>query len=374
MQVPREYLNMFLSPWYRSLENPVQVQENILKRLLEIYSKTEYGRTHQASSISTIEEYREHFPPINYETLEQHLEEVKSGNYQALLSEPVESWVMTRGSTGKNKILPATKTHLQQILACGSRALVNYIAGSKDVDPAAKILNLGFPSRVSKITVNKQQVWAGYSSGSYARMLPRLGSMSLTPSQDEIDSLGPGITIGDWEARFNLVYKKVQEENVTMAMGVTPVMLSFAKHVKKKHGHYLKDLQSFKALFCTSVRKIHSKYAAKLKKYFGPVSIIEIYSATEGVYGQQIDDLPYVKPNYDTYFFEVKTGEGYRMLHELERGDWGELVISSSMFPRYRIGDMIESAGKNYFRIFGRNKASHILEHRLYRLLFGWLI
>jgi hypothetical protein len=44
------------------------------------------------------------------------------------------------------------------------------------------------------------------------------------------------------------------------------------------------------------------------------------------------------------------------------------------MFPRYDIGDMIEAAGKNYFRVFGRRKALTILEHRLYRLLFGWIL
>ncbi len=35
---------------------------------------------------------------------------------------------------------------------------------------------------------------------------------------------------------------------------------------------------------------------------------------------------------------------------------------------------MIEAMGKNYFRVFGRAKLSHVLEHRLYRLLFGWFL
>jgi len=70
----------------------------------------------------------------------------------------------------------------------------------------------------------------------------------------------------------------------------------------------------------------------------------------------------------------VATGKGIKMLHELKRGEWGELVVSSCLFPRYAIGDMIEAAGKNYFRIFGRRNVWTLLEHRLHRLLLGWSI
>jgi hypothetical protein len=63
-----------------------------------------------------------------------------------------------------------------------------------------------------------------------------------------------------------------------------------------------------------------------------------------------------------------------KMLHELNRGEWGELIVSTCMFPRYAIGDMIEAAGKNYFRVFGRRNAQTLIEHRLHRLFLGWLL
>jgi len=156
-------------------------------------------------------------------------------------------------------------------------------------------------------------------------------------------------------------------------MGVTPVILAFAKYIKKKHGKRPAELWKFKALFCTSVPKIQFKYAPLLRKQFGPAPIVEMYTATEGVFGQQLDDLPYITPNYDAYIFEVETSNGRtRMLHELERGEWGRLIVSSTMLPRYDIGDMIEAAGKGYFRVFGRRSFQTLLEHRLFRLFFGW--
>jgi hypothetical protein len=129
-----------------------------------------------------------------------------------------------------------------------------------------------------------------------------------------------------------------------------------------------------KALFCTSVRKIPFRYAPVLRKYFGQIPVIEMYSATEGVFGQQLDELPYITPNYDNYFFEVLTSRGLKMLYELKRGEWGELLVSSCMFPRYAIGDMIEAAGKDHFRVFGRRNFRTILEHRLHRMFLGWSI
>jgi len=364
-----------IGSWYESLKNPAETQERVLSELLKEYAKTHYGKSHGASEIKGVTDFRANFPTINYVALNPYLAEVQKGDYAAILPEPLECWVMTRGSTGKAKVLPATKTHLEQIFTCGARALVNYGLRKDGFDLlAGKILNLNFPSTVHTIIKDGQTMTYGYSSGTYARLNPMLNNVSLLPRQEDIDALGPEITKHDWEKRFELAYQQALNAKVTAAIGVTPVILAFARYVKKKHRKSPKELWNVRTLFCTSVRKIQFKYAPILRKLYGQVPVIEIYSATEGVFAQQLDDLPYVTPNYDKYFFEVETAHGTKMLHELERGEWGKLIISSCMFPRYDIGDLIESTGKNYFRVIGRNNTLTLLEHKLYRIFFGWLI
>ncbi len=361
--------------WYESLKNPAKSQKLVLLNLLKEYEKTDYGKNYQTSEIKEIADYRTKFPILSYQRLNPYLAEVQKGNYTTILPEPLACWVMTRGSTGPAKVLPATKTHLEQIFTCGARALANYVLRKKDFTfLTGRILNLNFPSNVHTMLIGGQTVTYGYSSGTYARLNPMLDKVSLLPRQEEIDALGPGITKADWENRFEFVYQQATNENVTATMGVTPVILSFARYVKKKHGKSPKEFWNLRALFCTSVRKIQFKYARALKKYFGQVPVVEIYSATEGVFAQQLDDLPYVTPNYDKYFFEVETGQGAKMLHELKRGEWGKLIISSCMFPRYDIGDIIEAAGNNYFRVVGRHTMLTLLEHRLYRLFLRWFV
>ena len=372
---PESDLGIFkpiIGSWYKSLENPQEYQKRTILDLVKQYEKTDYGKSHNASIVKDIADFRANFPIINYRELSSYFAEVQKGDYFAILPEPLACWVMTRGSTGRAKVLPATKTHLEQIFTCGARALINHVLRKRSFELlSGKILNLNFPSSVHTITVGGQAMTYGYSSGTYARLNPMYSNVSLLPRQEDIDALGTGIGKTDWEKRFELAYQQAFRENVTAMMGVTPVILSFARYINKKHGKKPKELWNLHAMFCTSVRKIQSKYAPILTKYFGQVPVVEIYSATEGVFAQQLDDLPYVTPNYDKYFFEVATGRGTKMLHELQRGEWGRLVISSCMFPRYDIGDMIEAAGKNYFRIFGRRNFLTLLEHRLYRLFFG---
>lgn len=370
-----DFLRALVDPWYQALENPMDAQNQALQNLIEHYRKTEYGKQHSIDDVKSIADFQQSFPKLNYRKLQPYLKEVKEGNYHAILSEPPICWVMTRGSTGVSKTLPATKTHLEQIFSCGARALVNHVLRKNDFTMlTGKILNLNFPSTVATMETKGKTVTYGYSSGTYAKLNPMLNQISLLPKQEEIDVLGPGITKSDWKRRFELVYQRALSQNVTAAMGVTPVILSFAKYIVKKHKKKPNELWRLKALFCTSVRKIQFKYAPRLKSYYGEAPIVEMYTATEGVYGQQLDDLPYISPNYDKYLFEVETGRGIKMLHELKRGEWGRLIVSSCLFPRYDIGDMIEAMGKNYFRVFGRATALTVLEHRLYRLLCGWFL
>lgn len=366
--------DVFLGPWYASLDEPQKAQESVLKTLLAGYRKTSYGARYSASEVSSIENFRKNFPVADYEFFVPYLDAIAEGRHEALLPEPARGWVMTRGTTGPPKLFPITNTHLRQIFICGSRALLNYARRRNRFEIFSKpVLNLSFPSEVGQMkTGDGNTVSYGYSSGTYARLNPGIGSFRLVPSQEEIDALGRGGKRNDWIRRFELVFEKAKDLEVGTLIGVAPLMVSFARYLRRSHGLYPKKVWNINALFCTSVPKIQVKYAPYLKRLYGDADVVEIYSATEGVYAQQLNELPYVSPNYDSYLFEVWTKRGFKMLYELKRGEWGRMVISSCILPRYDIGDLVESFGNNFFRIIGRAKANTILEHMLYRALTCW--
>ncbi len=368
-----ELLNPIVQPWYESLSNPRDAQQKVFRRLIEGYRLTEYGLEHGAEKMVNIEDYQE-FPITSYEDLRTYVGKVSQENYQALLPDKPVAWVMTRGTTGKSKIIPVTQKHVDEILLCGARAIVNYAIRKKDFQIlGGAVLNLNFPSNVGAIPWSDGDVY-GYSSGTYARLNPSLSEAVLVPQQEKIDALGFSVTRKGWEARFELVFKEARGEDVKTVIGVTPVMVSFANYVKKRHGMYPKALWCMHALFCTSVPKIHFKYGPVLKALYGNVDVVEMYTATEGAFGQQLDEFPYICPNYDTFLFEVLSGGKAKRMHEMKRGEWGRIVVSSSILPKYDIGDMVECMGKNYFRVFGRARWSTLAEHILYRALTKWFV
>ena len=363
-------ISSFLKSWHDSLENPKEAQEAIFKKLLYGYQQTGYRKECGAERVTGIEEFRASFPVAEYKDLLPLIEQVMQGDFGVLLSEPPIEWAMTRGTTGESKFVPVTDTDLKQRMTCSPRALLNYVYRNQRYDILDGYdLNLNFPSVTGKKISGGREITYGYSSGIYAKHSARSAQLKIVPEQHEIDSLGGGITEKDWENRFDLAYEKAKDKRVTMVIGVAQTMLQFGSYLKKRRRVYPKDIWDIEILVPTSIAGIHTKYKPSLRGLYGNAAVVEIYGATEGLFAQQLDDQPYVVPNYDAYFFEVETKRGIKMLYELKPGEYGSLVVSSCLFPRYKIGDLIKCTGINYYCVIGRDKRFTLTKHLLGQLL-----
>jgi hypothetical protein len=206
------------------------------------------------------------------------------------------------------------------------------------------------------VQVGEREVEYGYSSGIYVKHVSAFTPIQSLPAQDDIDALGGGKTVRDWEARFELAYRKCKDENVTLVGGVAPTTLRFARYLQQTHGVYPKDLWQTQIVTLGSVPGINTRHQPALTALYGPIAIREIYGATEGMFGQQRDERRAWVPNYDLFLFEVQTRSGVKMLHEMRPGEMGSLVVSTPVLPRYRIGDLILAFRPPYFRCIGRER------------------
>jgi hypothetical protein len=237
------------------------------------------------------------------------------------------------------------------------RALMNFVANSKRFDIFAGLnLNLNFPSVVGEIAVGDRQLEYGYSSGIYTKHVSQSTPVQSAPTQEEIDALGGGKTIRDWEKRFELAYQKCIHQNVTLLGGVLPTALRFGRYLRRTHKVYPKDLWKVQIMTLGSTPGINTRHQPALKALYGPGAIREIYGATEGMFGQQRDEKRAWVPNYDMFFFEVETRSGVKMLHEMRPGEMGGLIVSTPVLPRYRIGDLILAFQAPYYRCIGREE------------------
>jgi hypothetical protein len=357
VQDPQAMLSALLQPWHAAIDDPARAQEEVLHHLLQGYAQTDYGRQHGAGQVDTLEDYRRAFPVATYEDYRPLIQRVMAGEVSLLLNEEPVGWAITRGTTkGESKFIPMTPTDLRMRISAG-RAMMNYVMATGRYDLFRGVnLNLNFPSRVGTLQVGDREVEYGYSSGIYTKHVSTFTPIRSVPGQDEIDALGGGKTARDWEARFELAYRKCKEENVTLVGGVAPTAIRFARYLRQAHRLYPRDLWQTQIMTLGSVPGINTRYRPALRALYGPAAIREIYGTTEGMFGQQRDEQRAWVPNYDLFFFEVQTRSGIKLLHEMRPGEMGSLVVSTPILARYRIGDTILAVRPPYFRCIGRDR------------------
>ncbi len=355
LQAGMQQMQAMLAPWHQSLGQPASAQENILKILCGFYVQSEYGSDHNAGKIGNISDFRSYFPVCTYQDYLPILNRVMAGETRSLLNEEPIGWAITRGTTkGETKFIPMTPTDLKMRVSAG-RAVMNYALAEKRFDIFAGVnLNLNFPSRVGTLKVGERELEYGYSSGIYTKHVSTSTPVRSAPSQDEIDALGGGRSVRDWEARFDLAYEKCKDLNVTLVGGVAPTAIQFGRYMVRKNGKYPKDMWKTMVMTLGSVPGINTRLAIPLHALYGNVAIREIYGATEGMFGQQMDEKRAWTPNYDLFFFEVEVAGRIKMLHEMWPGEIGSLIVSTPVLPRYRIGDLILAFESPYFRCIGR--------------------
>ena len=349
-------IKTMLDPWFTSMQAPAAAQENVLQNLLGIYARTEYGQQKMVEKIGSLEDYRRRFPVMDYEDYKPLIQKVMQGHSSLLLDEEPIGWAITRGTTkGETKFIPMTPADLKLRVSAG-RAVMNYVLQSRRFDIFTGVnLNLNFPSKIGTVDVGGRQLDYGYSSGIYTKHVSTLTPVKSVPSQDEIDALGGGKTVRDWETRFDLAYEKCRDLNVTLVGGVAPTALDFGRFLYRKHKLYPKKVWKTQIMTLGSTPGINTRLAGALQALYGrQAAIREIYGATEGMFGQQLDEKRAWVPNYDLFFFEVETGGKLKQLHEMQPGETGSLVVSTPVLARYRIGDLIKAYQAPYFRCIGR--------------------
>jgi hypothetical protein len=349
-------IGALLKPWHESLDDPVTSQEDVLHRLLEDYAQTVYGRQHGAAHIDSIDDFRRAFPIRTYDEYKPLLDKVMAGDVEAMLCESPIGWAITRGTTGgESKFIPMTPTDIRLRISAG-RAMMNYVNSSGRTDLLDGVnLNLNFPSVVGTVDTMGESIEYGYSSGIYARHVATLTPIKSVPAQQEIDDLGKGTKLSDWAKRFELALERCRNQNVTLVGGVCQTALEFARYLRREHKIYPKSLWQPQILTLGSTPGINTRFRPALRALYGPAIIREIYGATEGIFGQQLDKNRAWAPNYDLFFFEVETRSGVKMLNEMAYGELGRLIVSTPTLPRYRIGDVILAFKSPYFRCIGRD-------------------
>ncbi len=116
-ELPREVIlcpeNFTGGRYVQNLWNGQKVLNEILRR----NQNTDYGRHYQFASLQTAEGYRSRVPLSDYETYLPFVElQTKVGESSISVAEPVPYYLLTSGTTGDTRLIPATQRHFRPYL------------------------------------------------------------------------------------------------------------------------------------------------------------------------------------------------------------------------------------------------------------------
>lgn len=94
----------------KDTKNAEKVNEAILLKILNRNSKSEIGKKYKFNNIKSIKDYKEQIPISYYSDYEKYINRMAMGEKNILVSEDIEYFGHTSGTTGKQKLIPVTKS------------------------------------------------------------------------------------------------------------------------------------------------------------------------------------------------------------------------------------------------------------------------
>lgn len=104
-----------------------EVQEKFLFSLLNLYQKTELGKSYHLDEIKTIDQFRDRVPVLPYSAYEPWIERIAQGETNILTPDPVVYFNMSSGSTGTKKLIPVTQ-RFQNYLGLANLASIGFLS------------------------------------------------------------------------------------------------------------------------------------------------------------------------------------------------------------------------------------------------------
>ncbi|MEL6320875.1 MAG: GH3 auxin-responsive promoter family protein [Cyanobacteria bacterium J06626_14] len=112
--------------------NPAQTQQALLRHLLSRHQHTAFGKEHRFGAIQTPTDYQRAVSIRDYEGFRPYVQRMVDGEANVLVSDPVQMFTLTSGTTGKPKYIPVTAISEAQNTALMQQWLCRLLADHPD--------------------------------------------------------------------------------------------------------------------------------------------------------------------------------------------------------------------------------------------------
>ncbi|RLD85718.1 MAG: hypothetical protein DRJ09_12585 [Bacteroidetes bacterium] len=343
---------------------PIDVQEELIGKLISTARNTEWGRKYDYESISNINEFRNRVPLSRYEDMEPIISRLRNGEQHLLWPEEARWFAKSSGTTaGKSKFIPMSQSSIEE---CHYKAGKDLISIYFNLYPDSRLfegksLVMGGSSQIQE--VSNTSYYEGDLSAILMQNLPYWAEFMRTPSLSIA-------LMDEWESKLALMVESTINHDVTSISGVPSWMLVLIKMILKKRGtdNLMEVWPNLEVFFHGGVsfnpyRKQFHDIIKNPKMVY-----LETYNASEGFFGIQDQKNSFdmlLMLDYGIYYefipFEHVNDEQPQtvLLEEVELGkNYAIVITTNSGLWRYVIGDTVTFTSKNPFRIkiTGRTK------------------
>jgi hypothetical protein len=345
------------------LKYPIDVQEELLLKLVVTAKRTEFGEEHDFSSIKNYKDFTNKVPIQRYESIEPLIERCRKGEQNLFWSTPIKWFAKSSGTTNaKSKFIPVSDEALEYChIKAGKDMLCLYINNNEETQLfTGKGLRLGGSSEIYK----DNNSYFGDLSAIITGNLPFWVDYSSAPSQEVA-------LMAEWETKMEAIIDETIDENITSLIGVPSWMLVLLNRVLERTGkdNILEVWPNLEVYFHGGVN--FNPYREQYKKLIPKKGFqyYETYNASEGFFAIQDNNGSkelLLMLDYGI-FYEFIPMTSYKeegsiaiSLSEVKKNiDYALIITTNSGLWRYLIGDTIRFTSLDPYRIKITGRTKH---------------
>ncbi len=369
--MPVQFINSIIS-WFLKkrkhqmelfLKYPIDVQRELLQKLLNTAKNTTIGKQYNFENIKNYEDFANTVPIQKYESIEPLIERCRQGEQNLFWPSKIKWFAKSSGTTNsKSKFIPVSDVAIEDChMKAGKDMLCLYINNNENAKLfTGKGLRLGGSATVyednntyfgdlSAIIIENMPFWADYSSA---------------PKQETA-------LMSKWETKMEAIVNETINENITSLVGVPSWMLVLLNRVLEKTGkdNILEVWPNLEVYFHGGVN--FTPYIEQYKKLIPKDNFryYETYNASEGFFAIQdkndSDEL-LLMLDYGIFyeFIPMKTYQDENStaipLSEVEKDvNYAIVITTNGGLWRYLIGDTVKFTNTNPYRIKITGRTKH---------------
>lgn len=345
------------------IKYPVDVQEELLMRLVQFAKSTEFGENHDFISIHNYNDFVQKVPIQQYESFEPLIERCRKGEQNLFWPTKIKWFAKSSGTTNaKSKFIPVSDEAIEYChFKAGKDMLCLYINNNEDAELFnGKGLRLGGSSAIYE----DNDTYFGDLSAIMIENMPFWADFSSAPKQETA-------LMSEWETKMEAIINETIHENITSLVGVPSWMLVLLNRVLEKTGkdNILEVWPNLEVYFHGGVN--FNPYREQYKKLIPKKDFryYETYNASEGFFAIQdrnnSDEL-LLMLDYGIFYefipmdeYDSENSRAIPLSQVKKDVNYAVVISTNGGLWRYLIGDTVKFTSLNPYRIKITGRTKH---------------